>query len=246
MKARLKKWFVGLMATVLVIFTALLFADNSANPVGRAIISMAWGLIILWVFVGGFLMYRFRNRVRRYVLELPGSWKMKFILFATLLACLEEMVTVLMTNLAPAFGVEMGRAYITASANFFDVILFHSVIVFVPLFFATASLLKRYQFSPFAVFIFFGIVGTVAESLFSGDFSHIVTFYQWVFVYGLMVYLPAYSIPHDRGALPPRWWHYVLAVPYIFFRALPVIIIIAIIIVGVLGHPNVHFPPIQG
>ncbi len=33
-----------------------------------------------------------------------------------------------------------------------------------------------------------------------------------VFVYGLMVYLPACSVPRDRGARPPRWWQYPLVV----------------------------------
>ena len=39
-----------------------------------------------------------------------------------------------MTNCAPLFGVEMGEVYITASGNDMDVVLFHSVVVFVPQF----------------------------------------------------------------------------------------------------------------
>jgi hypothetical protein len=34
----------------------------------------------------------------------------------------------------------------------------------------------------------------------------------WVFVYGLMVYLPACTVPGDRPAAPPRSWHYPVAV----------------------------------
>jgi len=34
----------------------------------------------------------------------------------------------------------------------------------------------------------------------------------WVFLYGLMVYLPASTVPEDRPAKPPRWWCYPLAV----------------------------------
>jgi hypothetical protein len=241
MRAKGKRWFVGFMVVVLVVLTTLLFIDNSDDPKGRAIISMAGGLIVIWVLIGGFLMYRFRERVRSVVLGLPGSWQLKFVLFATLLACLEEAVTVTMTNLAPLFGVPVGVAFITASTNYFDVILFHSVVVFVPLFIATASLLARYAFSPFAVFIFFGIVGTIAEALYSGNLAGIAMFYQWVFVYGLTVYLPAYSIPSDRGAVSPRWWHYILAVPRIFLYALPMVVALAILIVGVLHHPNIHF-----
>ena len=34
-----------------------------------------------------------------------------------------------MTNCAPLFGVPFGQAYITASANYFDVVLYHSVVM---------------------------------------------------------------------------------------------------------------------
>jgi hypothetical protein len=241
MKGKLKRFFVGLMLFVLVLFTTLLYINTGGNVKGRAILSMAWGLIIFWICIGGFLMYHFREKVRSFVLRQSGSWQKKFILFAILLALLEEAVTVIMTNLAPLFGSKIGEAYITASTNYFDVVLFHSVIVFVPLFFSTTALLKRYQFSPFAIFIFFGIVGTIAEALYSGNLSQLATFYQWVFVYGLMVYLPAYSIPTERGAVVPKWWHYLIAVPFILLRALPAIIILGVLIVGVLHHPNVHF-----
>jgi hypothetical protein len=50
----------------------------------------------------------------------------------------------------------------------------------------------------------------------------------WVFVYGLMVYLPACTVPVDRPAKPPRWWQYPLAVvlpfPFVVLAA-PVILL---------------------
>lgn len=236
-----QRWFVSLLSFALLAVTALLFIDNVDKPRGRAIIGMAAGLIVFWSFLGGSLMYRFREEVREIILGIPWGWKTKFVLFAVVLALIEEAVTVTMTNLAPAFGVKAGEAYITASSNYFDVVMFHSVIVFVPLFAATAFLLQRYQFSPFAVFILFGVIGTVAEALYAGNPGMLVMFPQWIFVYGLMVYLPAYSMPSERGARPVRWWHYLIAIPYIFILALPFIAVIAFVITGVLGHPNIHF-----
>jgi hypothetical protein len=62
---------------------------------------------------------------------------------------------------------------------------------------------------------------------------------MWTFVYGLMVFLPAYTIPAERGARPARWWHFPLAV------VLP--IVFSIPVAAVLGtlHPiPIHFPPI--
>jgi hypothetical protein len=64
-----------------------------------------------------------------------------------------------MTNLAPVFGVRIDQAHITASANYFDVILFHGVIVFLGPFLFWALAMKRYDFSSFASFLIFGLSG---------------------------------------------------------------------------------------
>ena len=171
---------------------------------------MGSGLVLLWNVAGGILMYRGRDRVRRFVLALPGWWPVKFVAFCTLLALAEEAITTTMTNLAPGLRRALGKAYITASANYLDVVCFHSVIVFVPWFVGWAWMLSRWDFHPTLVFLLFGLTGTLAETGFMpqklGEIG------MWVFVYGLMIYLPAYSLPPDRGARPPRWWHYPLAI----------------------------------
>ena len=57
-----------------------------------------------------------------------------FVGFVITFALIEEGIATAMTNFAPLFGVEMGEVYITASGNDMDVVLFHSVVVFVPQF----------------------------------------------------------------------------------------------------------------
>lgn len=147
-------------------------------------------------------------------------------MFATILALIEEVITTTMTNLAPLFGVKMGEAYITASTNYFEVVLLHSVIVFIPMFIVWAWMLSRYDFSPIAVFVLFGITGNFAEmgpnldNLFAGF---------WIFVYGLMVYLPAYTVPADREVRKPRIWHYIMAIFLPFICALPVAAIVMLL-----------------
>ena len=208
------------------------------GPNSRAVIMMGAGLILLWVALGGTLMYVFRDRIRRHRAGLRGDWRVKFVLFATLLALLEEAVTVSMTNLAPLFGVPVGAAYITASANYLDVVALHSVVVFIPMFIAWAFLLSRWDFSPAQVFLLFGLTGTLAEVSFggAGQFAQIA---MWTFVYGLMVFLPAYCIPAERGARPLRWWHFPLAV------VLPIVFTIPVaVVVGTLHPIPIHFPPI--
>jgi hypothetical protein len=183
-------------------------------------------------------MYCLRDRPRAFILRLPFDWRVRFVIMATLLALIEEAITTSMTNLAPLFGVPVGSAYITASANYLDVVCLHSVVVFVPMFVAWAVLLQRVDFRPSVVFLLFGLTGTLAEAGFGGAqaFAEIA---MWVFVYGLMVYLPAYCLPAERAARPPRGWHYALAVVLPFIFAIPVAAV-----VGALHHVRIHFPPI--
>lgn len=225
--------WLGLSSSV-VAAIALLFAP----PNTRAVILMGLGLVLLWIVLGGLSMHKLRGPIRGVAQNLRLDWRIQFVLFATLLALLEEVVTTLMTNLAPLFGVPLGAAYITASANYFDVVCLHSVVVFIPMFAGWACLLQRYDFSPNAVFLLFGLTGVLIEGMYSNG-QGLAEFGLWIFVYGLMVYLPAYCLPIERGARRPRWWHYPLAVllPVVF--ALPVAGVI-----GILHPVKIHFPPI--
>jgi hypothetical protein len=176
----------------------------------RALILMADGLALFWIVIGGLLMRRYRDRAADLLRRLPLGWPAKFVLFATAMALLEEAVTTSMTNLAPLLGVSVGQAYITASANYLDVILGHSVIVFVPQFAAWAWLLSRYDFQPAEVFLLFGLTGTLGETLTFGPQNLAMTGF-WVWVYGLMVWLPACSLPRRPAAHRPSAWNYLLA-----------------------------------
>jgi hypothetical protein len=173
-----------------------------SNPVHRAVLGMGWGLQILWVGVCGTGMVVWRDRLNRLVSRVSIPWGLKFVLGCTVLALIEEAITTSLTNSAPWFGVAVGEAYITASANYLDVVLYHSVVVFVPMFIAWAVLLRWWRFSPFAVFLLFGITGTLAETLTFGP-QNLANFAFWIFVYGLMVWLPGqwrkWRIGEDHG-----------------------------------------------
>jgi hypothetical protein len=238
MVADKKRIFIILLASWLIITTiflsivAIFLLDQ---PAVLAALGMLLGLITLWVFLGGGIMYKLRDRIKGIVSSIKIDWRIMFILFATFLALVEEAITTTMTNLAPFFGVRIGEAYITASANYLDVILFHSVVVFVPMFIAWAWLLSRYDFSPFKVFLLFGITGTLAEA--AAGLHHLSQFGLWIFVYGLMVYLPAYTIPRTRGARSLKPWHYLLAI------IIPLILatLMAIFMGTFFSHPRIHF-----
>lgn len=217
------------LAISLVSFVLLVGGDARE----QAIIKMALGLIVIWVVIGGLLTLRFKERVTRFVRGLPGDWRAKFLVFATVLALMEEAVTTSMTNLAPLFGSRIGEAYITASTNYVHVVLFHSVIVFIPMFVAWTVLLQLYSFPPKVVFLLFGLVGTLAEA--SINISSLWAGF-WFFVYGLMVFLPARAVPEDREAREPQVRHYVLAVLLPIAFSIPVAVIVALVR-GWLGIP---------
>jgi hypothetical protein len=199
---------IAVYSALVISLIAFLNLASDAPPHQKAMIKMALGLILIWIIFGGSVMYRFRDQIRNLVLRIPFPWQIKFFLFCTLLALLEEMVTVSMTNLAPVFGSEVGEAFITASANYLHTVLFHSVIVFLPMFLIWTILLNYYDFPPTHVFLLFGLTGSIAEMSMSP--TNILGGF-WFFVYGLMVYLPAYSIPRERNLRKPRWWTYLLA-----------------------------------
>lgn len=239
----------GVVAVLLVLaalFCGLLYMVALAAPEGverrtaLGIARMATGLIVIWIGIGGGLMYLNRGRMRAWVLGLRLNWRVTFVLSCTALACLEEAVTVTMTNLAPLFGSQIGEAAITASTNYLDVILFHSVVVFVPYFIVLAWILGRWDFSPFAVFFSFGIVGTVAEAIFAGDPGVALGFAMWAFVYGLMVWLPAFCLPADRGARPVGVVAHLVLPVAVFALAMPMIVPMVYVVTVVMGHPGIH------
>lgn len=193
-------------------FAVAAFALTSAggSRVVHAVLGMALGLYLLWIFLFGWFTYRKRDAFKRVFAGVPLGWRTKFVISAILLAMLEEAVTTAMTNTAPLYDMKIGEAYITASANYLDVILGNSVIIFAPMFVAWAWLLSRYRFSANHAFIVFGLTGTIAEVLYGGP-QHILEIGMWMFVYGLMIYLPAYSIPERPLAREPKPRHFIFA-----------------------------------
>jgi len=173
-----------------------------------AIMLMAASLALVWNVIGGLIMYLARKPARELVSKSALGRGATLVLFATLLALLEEAVTTTLTNLAPVFGNAQG--FITASRNYLEVVVWHSVIVIAPMFAVWAWLLARIRFSPGSVFLLFGINGVLAELLIGGAALFMAPF--WIFVYGLMIFLPAYCFPTGAATPAPRWYHYPAAI----------------------------------
>ncbi len=173
------------------VFLLLLILYFKNDHISRATILMSLGLFLIWVCMGGLaqLVYLKRNYT-----SLTLSRKcpvLLFTCFATILSLAEEATATFMTNLVIQFGGTVGQSFITASNNFFHVIFFHSVVIFIPMFFTLGVILKKYDIPPFKAALLFGCVGTIGEFTLSGSAIFINTPF-WVLIYGLMVYLPAH------------------------------------------------------
>lgn len=226
----------------MVVVTGLVTVATFGNPVARAIMGMAWGLMLLWLGVCGLAMRRWRRQLCAWMQRIPLPWGARFVALCTLLALVEEAITTGMTNTAPLYGLRLGQAYITASANYFDVVLYHSVVVFVPMFMGWAFMLRRWRFPPFAVFLCFGLTGTLAETL-SFGLQNLGNAGFWILVYGLMVWLPACAVNENADARRPAWWHYPLAV-FLPFLFVPLAAVLAPWLWLTARHPSIHFGPL--
>lgn len=190
--AILLAWSVGLYG--------LLWLSAAGDAVARAIVGMASMLLVVWVgLIGGTLWVRRAPLAVwcRRLLPLPDE--ARFVLLATALVLIEEAVATGLSGAAGLFGDPSGRAMITASRDYVEVVTRHSVVVFVPMFVVWAFLLRRREYSPFVVLVLFGCNGVLAETLSFGP-QNVLGAGFWILVYGTMVYLPAWTIP--RGRVP--------------------------------------------
>ena len=212
---------IGILAVLQLLVAFLAFAGSSANPPAHAILGMAiFGLYFLWIIIGGLVQYRVRDTVKALWNRIALKRWLKFGLLATILALIEEAITTAMTNTASLYGTTPAAAHITASTNYLNVVLTHSVIFFAPMLFIWGWILSRYDLSPEAVFLSWGLTGTIMETVYGGP-QQIIGIGMWAFVYGLMIYLPAYCISGDRPNLrAPSWWQRLL---FIFIPLLGVI-----------------------
>ena len=209
-------------AVVAALIALALGLSRTLSPAVRALLEMALILIATWIGVGGLLQWWLRDRARGSLAGVRGDWRVKFVLLATALALMEEAITTSLTNLSTALGSTPASAHITASTNYLYVIGFSSVVILVPEFVAWAFLLSRFDFRPFEVFLLYGLTGSIGE----GSLAFANAFLAfWIPLYGLFVFLPAYTLPADRPVRAPRWYHYGIAVVFPFLFVVPVALV---------------------
>jgi hypothetical protein len=203
---------------------------------------MTTSLYALWIIAGGLMQRWLAPAFSRWAARSRVNWRLRFFGLCIVMAMLEEAVTTAITNSAPLYGVPVGEVYITASSNYWDVILGHSLVVIVPAFLAWVWLLNRYKFSPSHVLLLFGTTGTLMETIYGG-LGQLLQVGMWIFVYGLMAYLPACTVPVDRTARIPKISHYFIAVltPFLF---MPLCLPLLIAVRAIRPSAATEFPPI--
>jgi len=235
---------LGIIVTltgIQLLLTVLLTVHGQTVPKIGLLAKMLWGLNIGWILGFGVISIRFRGKVIQLGRLYPSLKWIIFFSFSAIFILIEEAITTGLTNIAPLFGAAIGDVYFTASTNYIDVILFHSVIVFLPQIALLGWFLSKYAISPFTAFLLYGTTGFINESLFSG--LNPMQLPLWMLVYGLMVYLPAhvFATQNNRKILKP--WAYLFIVIGLIISTLPVVAALNIFIAP--NHPSIHFQQIS-
>lgn len=187
---------------LLILSTAI--EPGDAN--GRAIWRMSVGLYLIWGVIGFLTLRHFREQIANRWEKLPVRAGFGAFLLAVTLFLTEEVVTTLMTNLAPVLGGEFGKAYITGSANYFEVILWHSGIAIIPVLAVWCAWISVFRVHPNVAYLAFGSMGVLAEVLYGGP-GHVIAFAFWTTVYGPILYLPAYVLYRRESRKLFKIWH---------------------------------------
>lgn len=223
-KAILPRWIIRLGYAWSILFLPLVWIDTRDDPIGNAIIGMGIGLLILWMIVGALVQLKLKDKLTTFDSNIIRN----FTITATIMALIEEAITTTMTNLAqPVWGVSSEDAFITASTNYLEVVLLHSVIVFIPMYLCWGYLLRKYQFHHLWVYVLFGITGTLAETLSFGP-ANLINIGFWLNIYGLTVYLPAYLV-RKKERIQPSWYLYPVAIILPLLAAIPVVILVLLV-----------------
>jgi hypothetical protein len=233
--ARIALIVFGIWAAVayLAVFAVFLVAKPDADRPekfldNRAVIFMGGLLLVVWCLIGGIIQWLVRDRFVGLVRRVPIGWRTKLVLVCIIFALAEEAVTTGLTNIAPLLGGVTDAARITASKNYLEVVCLHSVVVFVPSYVMLAVILSFFDFAPVEVMLLYGLVGWLAELMTFGP-QNWGMIGMWVFVYGLMVYLPARTVPADRKVRPVRWWYWPITVVVLLFAGVPFVPLVLVV-----------------
>ena len=178
-------FFLALCMMLVTGFLTLLVLND---PVKLISVLELWSLIFFWVFLCGSLMYFLRNTFTKYYSRIRLPIWIKFTVFSTTFALIEEAIAVSINN----YFYQSGVHGLTASTNYWEVISKHSIIALLPVFLIFSFYIQKFKPSPYKAFLYFGVIGTLAETTIGG-FLSLLQFGMWIFVYGLMIYLPAHQ-----------------------------------------------------
>ena len=224
LEKRLTQWAFG----YLIVFSLVAL---TSGPVERSAIVMQWGIFLSWVYIvapllGRVGLPRFKQSLSKFTL----GPKRLFFIFATLFALTEEALAVLWNNVTPSFFGQTAGPVLTASTNYFEVILLHSVVVFLPLFLVWAYLLAHGRYSPREAYLYFGITGILAEYIFNPSILALLAGGFWILIYGSMVYYPArFVFGKEEGRFHVTWRRALVAVFLPLLVSVPLAIIIDIV-----------------
>jgi hypothetical protein len=221
---RLVQWAFG----YLIIFSLVAFATGGAE---LSAVAMEWGIFLSWVYgIAPLLGRKGLPMLKRRLSGYHFGPKVFFFIFAAVFALIEEALAVIWNDFTPPLFGQSVAPLLTASTNYFEVIVLHSVVVFLPLFLVWAYLLYYGKYSPREAYLYFGLTGVLAEYMFNPSVLALLAGGFWILIYGSMVYHPAqFVFGKGEGALHVTWKRLVVAVFLPLLASIPVAILIDIL-----------------
>ena len=146
---------------------------------------------VLWIVVFGLFFYLCKDRIKTYFKSIKVSYFYKFLIIGLLIILLEEIFAALFNHLSEGFNFSL---YLVRILQFWLL----NIIIFSVWFIVWYQLLSRYRYSQREVFWLAGITGLFMEgiiySIFSNPLYFILMLLPMIYVYGIIISVPFWSI----------------------------------------------------
>lgn len=146
---------------------------------------------VLWIVVFGSFFYLYRDRIKAYFKSIKLNYFYKFLLIGLIVILLEEIFAALFNHLSEGFNFSL---YLIRILQFWLL----NIIIFSIWFIVWYQLLSRYRYSGREVFWLAGITGLFMEgviySIFSNPVYFLLMLLPMIYVYGIIISVPFWSI----------------------------------------------------
>ncbi len=213
----------------------------SAVILNLIFIPLAKSYIFLYylIFVGGigYLVYRYHDRLHRFLSNIPVNKTVLFILVGYFMIFLEESIAGTVHSITEGFSL-MGLVARIGQFSFFNIIIFSGLVL------GWAIVSRKYKYGMIDVFVICSIFGIFAEQIMLKISVHplsgLLLLIPTILTYTLIMY-PSQLVYKETRPIAGKFKKYVLALIIIFLLSIPFVNLVTSLRNS---NPNL-FPPCE-